>query len=165
MAVGLGGHRDKRTKLILEQAGGRAVALLAKEETAALDAAGLSGEEAAHVALGAVLRGYRFDRYRTREKPEDKHKLAALTLLVDDVAAAEAAWSLLKTTADAVFVTRDLVSEPPNVLSPAEFARRIEALSALGLQVEILARRNWPSSVSAPCSPSPWAAPTKPASR
>ena len=34
--------------------------------------------------------------------------------------------------------TRDLVSEPANVLYPAEFARRVKALEALGLTVEIL---------------------------
>ena len=138
VAVGLGGHRDKRTSLILEQAGGRAVALLAKEETAAVDAAGLSDTEAAHVALGAVLRAYRFDRYRTREKAEDKTKLASLAVLVDDVPAAEAAWARMKATAEAVYLTRDLVTEPPNVLMPGEFARRIEELSRLGLEVEVL---------------------------
>ncbi len=35
-------------------------------------------------ALGAVLRTYRFDRYRTKEKPEEKPKLATLTVFCDD---------------------------------------------------------------------------------
>jgi leucyl aminopeptidase len=135
VAIGLG-PRDQRTAPTLEQVGGRAVGLLAHDTTAALDATGLAAPEAASIALGAVLRAYRFDRYRTREKPEDKPKLTALTILVDDVAAAEAAWAILKTTADAVFVTRDVVSEPPNILNPAEFARRIEALAPIGLTVE-----------------------------
>ena len=29
--------------------------------------------------MGATLRSYRFDRYRTKEKPEDKPKLTGLT--------------------------------------------------------------------------------------
>ena len=137
LALGLG-PRDQRSRISLEQAGGRAVAALSKEAHAAIDATGLSATEAAHVALGAVLRAYRFDRYRTREKPEDKSKLAGITVLVDDVAAAEACWAVLSSTAHGVFLTRDLVSEPPNVLMPAEFARRIEELRALGLIVEVL---------------------------
>jgi len=40
--------------------------------------------------------------------------------------------------ADAVCFTRDLVSEPANVLYPAEFARRVKALERPGLTVEIL---------------------------
>ena len=39
---------------------------------------------------------------------------------------------------DAVFLTRDLVSEPPNVLYPVEFARRAKELTKLGVKVEIL---------------------------
>ena len=38
----------------------------------------------------------------------------------------------------ATFFTRDLVSEPANVLYPAEFARRARELSKLGVKVEIL---------------------------
>ena len=40
--------------------------------------------------------------------------------------------------ADAIIFTRDLVSEPANILYPAEFARRVKALESLGLEVEIL---------------------------
>jgi leucyl aminopeptidase len=40
--------------------------------------------------------------------------------------------------ADGVIFTRDLVSEPANVLYPAEFARRVKGLESLGLEVEIL---------------------------
>jgi leucyl aminopeptidase len=136
IALGLG--HEPRTPLLLEEAGGRAAALLTRDETAAIDAAGLSATEAAHIALGAALRAYRFTRYRTREKPEDKPKLTHLTVLVDDVQAAQAAWHILKTTAAGIFVARDVVTEPPNVLNPAEFARRIQALSETGLEVEVL---------------------------
>jgi leucyl aminopeptidase len=137
VAIGLGAA-DHRGVCVFEQAGGRAAALLAHDEQAAIDASGLDAAQAAGVALGAVLRSYRFDRYRTREKPEDKAKLAKLSLLVDDVSAATAAWAARAPVAHGVFVTRDLVSEPPNVLTPAEFARRAEGLASLGIEVEVL---------------------------
>ena len=37
-----------------------------------------------------------------------------------------------------VFLSRDLVSEPPNVLNPAEMAERCRKLTELGLKVEVL---------------------------
>ena len=136
VALGLGAAGGAAVSF--EQAGGRAAALLSKDTAAAIDASDLTPAQAAAVALGAVLRAYRFDKYRTREKPEDKPVLASLILLVADVAAAEAAWAPLRATAAGVFLTRDVVSEPPNVLMPSEFARRIEELTGLGLEVEIL---------------------------
>src|SRR5262249_37181732 len=39
---------------------------------------------------------------------------------------------------DGVHFARDLVSEPPNILYPAEFARRLKALESIGLEVEVL---------------------------
>jgi leucyl aminopeptidase len=47
-------------------------------------------------------------------------------------------WAALDAVADGVYLARDLVNEPPNVLYPAEFARRAKALSKLGLKVEVL---------------------------
>ena len=97
-----------------------------------------AGVIAAHVALGAQLRSYRFDKYKTRQKPEQKPSLARLTIAVADPAEAKAAYAEVEPTIDAVFLTRDLVSEPPNVLYPAEFAQRARALAKLGVKVEIL---------------------------
>jgi leucyl aminopeptidase len=136
VAVGLGKPADL-TALVAEDAGGAAIAQLAREESVAIATPGLSPALAAHVAYGAALRAYRFDRYRTTEKAEDKPRLARLALLVDDPDAATAAWAGLKPVAEGVFLARDLVSEPPNVLTPAEMARRCEALGDLGVQVDV----------------------------
>ncbi|MGA9865995.1 MAG: leucyl aminopeptidase, partial [Acetobacteraceae bacterium] len=111
---------------------------LGREPGAALAADQLDPAQAAHVALGAVLRAYRFDRYRTKEKPEDKQRLARLSVLAADRAKAEAAFVPLKAVASGVFLSRDLVSEPPNVLTPAEMAERCRKLSDLGVEVEVL---------------------------
>jgi leucyl aminopeptidase len=136
VVVGLG-RSAELTPLAVEEAGGHAIAALARETNVAVAANGLAPPLAAHLALGAVLRSYRFDRYRTAEKPEDKPRLARLTVLATDQAGVEAAWAGLKPVADGVFLARDLVSEPPNVLTPAEFARRCEPLAELGLKVEV----------------------------
>jgi leucyl aminopeptidase len=101
----------------------------------------LQPTQAAEVVLGATLRAYRFDRYRTKEKPEDKPRLTKLTLLTADPARAKSAWEPLLGVAKGVFLSRDLVSEPPNVLNPAEMADRCKKLSDLGLKVEVLGPR------------------------
>jgi len=136
VAVGVGKAADL-TPLAAEEAGGQAIALLAREETVAVAPGPLSPSLAAHLGLGAVLRSYRFDRYRTTEKPEDKPRLKTLALLADDAAATRTAWAALHPVAEGVFLTRDVVSEPANVLTPAEFARRCEPLTSLGLSVEV----------------------------
>ena len=137
IVIGLG-KAEEITDRVLNEAGGAAAAALSRDTTAALATGTLSAARAAEVALGAVLKAYRFDRYRTKEKAEDKPKLTALSILTEDTTAAEAAWTTGKAIADGVFLTRDLVSEPPNVLNPAEMAKRCEALTALGLEVEVL---------------------------
>jgi leucyl aminopeptidase len=95
--------------------------------------------QAADLALGAVLRAYQFDRYKTKRKEgEDQPSRARLTFGVADAAATRKAWQVEGALADGVRLARDLVNEPPNVLTPAEFARRAAALKKLGVGVDIL---------------------------
>jgi len=96
------------------------------------------GQIAAHIALGVRLRCYRFDKYKTKDKPEQKLSLQHLTIVLAGPADARKAYGQLEPVVDAVFLTRDLVSEPPNVLYPVEFARRAKDLTKLGVKVEIL---------------------------
>ncbi|HEX2760120.1 MAG TPA: leucyl aminopeptidase, partial [Rhizomicrobium sp.] len=96
-------------------------------------------ELAAHLAFGARLRSYAFDKYRTRNLDEFQKKLKAVTMVTPDVGAAKKAHAGLAAVADGIFLARDLVNEPPNILYPAEFARRAKAqLSKLGVKVEVL---------------------------
>ncbi|HTU52367.1 MAG TPA: leucyl aminopeptidase [Acetobacteraceae bacterium] len=137
VAVGLG-KAAERTRLLVEEAGGTAASLLAREPAAALAADLLAPELAAAAAHGAVLRSYRFDRYRTQEKADEKPRLARLSVLAADPGAARASHAPMQALAEGAFFTRDLVSEPANVLNPAEFAERCRSLSDLGLSVEVL---------------------------
>jgi leucyl aminopeptidase len=121
-----------------EKAGAAVAAALSAEPAALLAAEGADAKALASLAMGAVLRRYRFDRYRTTEKPEDKPKLAKLTLATAEATAARAAFAPMKAVAEGVFLTRDLVSEPANILTPAAFAERCLSLTRLGLEVEVL---------------------------
>jgi leucyl aminopeptidase len=137
LAVGLG-KRDALTPLAIEEIGGQCVAALGVEPAINVVAEVLTATEAAHLAMGATLRAYRFDRYRTKEKPEDKPKLAKATVMLADPASAKAAYAPLRAVAEGVFISRDLVSEPANVLNPVEFANRIEKLGSLGLKISVM---------------------------
>ena len=97
-----------------------------------------AGEAAAHLAFGARLRAYSFEKYRTRNLDEFKRYLESLTVATADAAAARRVWQGLEAVADGVGLARDLVNEPPNVLHPEEFARRTKALTKLGVKVEVL---------------------------
>jgi leucyl aminopeptidase len=95
-------------------------------------------ELAAHAALGVRLASYRFDKYRTKEPADKKPSVVKAEIVAADAAAALKAFEPMAALADAVSFTRDLVSEPPNVLYPAEYAQRVKKLEKLGLEVEIL---------------------------
>ena len=95
-------------------------------------------EQAARAALGVRLAAYRFDRYRTKEPADRKPSVVKTQVSAGDDVAALSAFAPLADLADAIAFARDLVSEPPNVLHPEEFARRVKALESLGLEVEIL---------------------------
>jgi leucyl aminopeptidase len=137
LVLGLG-KPDAVTALSAEEAGGAAAAALGGEPAIAIAAGGLNAAMGAHVGMGATLRAYRFDRYRTKEKPEDKPKLAKATIMLSDPATAKAAYAPLRAVAEGVFISRDLVSEPANILHPVEFAERIRKLSSLGLKISVL---------------------------
>ena len=107
-------------------------------ETLRIELPNEGGTNAARAALGARLASYRFDKYRTKEAAEKKPSVLMVQVVAPDADKALADFAPLAALADAVSFTRDLVSEPPNVLYPVEFARRVKALEELGLEVEIL---------------------------
>ncbi len=97
-----------------------------------------AAETAANLAHGARLRSYRFDKYRVKKKGEHKEKLRRMTVMAADLAKARAAYRPFAAIADGVFLTRDLVSEPANVLNPVALAREAKKLVADGVKVEVL---------------------------
>jgi leucyl aminopeptidase len=97
-----------------------------------------AAELAARAALGVRLASYRFDKYRTKEPAEKKPSIAKAQVVAADSDAALTAFTPFAALADAISFTRDLVSEPANILYPVEFARRVKELERLGLEVEIL---------------------------
>jgi leucyl aminopeptidase len=95
---------------------------------------------AADFALGLRMRGYKFDKYKTRKKESEEEQPAPPEFIVGSAraAAARVASHARFAVAEGVDLARNLVNEPPNVLFPAEFAERAKALEALGVEVGVL---------------------------
>ncbi len=147
LLVGLG-TPTKLTEKDLQDLGGTAAAHLLKcgDEKAALLIDKLRGgkgiaERAAHYAYGALLRSYRFDKYKTKEKPEKKPKLKELKFMVEEAAAAKRLYQKLEKVAQGVFFTRNLVTEPANVLFPKSLAAEAKKLTKLGVKVQALGEK------------------------
>jgi leucyl aminopeptidase len=143
------GKASELDDLAWQSIGGRLQSTLAgksgKTVTVAVDA--LDGckmkpdEMAANIAYGARLRSYRFDKYRTKQKAEDKPVVKALDVRCAGFARARSAFQRLNKVADGVFMTRDLVSEPANILYPETLAAEARTLARLGIKVEVLGER------------------------
>jgi leucyl aminopeptidase len=140
------GKPDKLDLHTAERIGARIVAQLQSsgETDAAVLVDALDGatmpapEVAARIAHGARLRAWRFDKYRTKEKPEEKPSLKKLTVMVADPGEAKRLYQPLDRLADGVLVTRELVSEPANIIYPETLAAEAQRLSELGVEVEVL---------------------------
>jgi leucyl aminopeptidase len=116
------------------RAGNGAVTIMAELPTGAM-----TPDQAAAIASGIRLRAYKFDRYKTKKKDGEEVALKGdVSFAVDDVAAARKAFAPDAHIVDGVIMARELVNEPPNVLYPAEFARRASQLRKLGVDVEVL---------------------------
>ena len=96
---------------------------------------------AARVAYGAKLAGYRFHKYRTKMKADAKPSLKAVSVGCEEASEARKSFAPLDKIADGVFFTRDLVSEPGNVIFPASFAKEAQALQKLGVEVEVMGEK------------------------
>ena len=125
-----------------EKLGGTVAArlLTSGEKQAVIDLSGLGydAEAAAKVALGASLRGWRYDRYHTRLKDKQKPTLAEI-IIVGGGAEAQKRWEQRwQPVLEGVKLTRELVTEPANIIYPETFVERVRHLADLGIGIEVL---------------------------
>jgi len=87
--------------------------------------------------FGFNLKSYTFNKYKTinKDKIDKKINFKIVTSCKADLQNKYKYYDSIK---EGVFLTRDLVSEPPNVLNPKRYTEEIKKLSKLGLKVEIL---------------------------
>ena len=103
-----------------------------------------SADDVANFALGVGLRGYKFEKYKTKKKSNgaadtSRRTLKKIVVHCADPKAATKAFARGRAILSGVTFARDLVNEPANILGPMEFAQRTKELAKEGLQVEVLA--------------------------
>ncbi|WP_088307681.1 leucyl aminopeptidase [Novosphingobium sp. B 225] len=140
--AGAGDPKARDRASALERAGAAISAkyLSAGIESVGIDftGTGLSASDAAAVLLGARLRAWRYDLYRTRLPEDQKISLKALRVL-GAPEGTEAAWAVEAALAEGVEFTRELVTEPANVIYPESFvARAQERLAGTGVEIRVL---------------------------
>ena len=145
IAAGLGDKTGDLTVTDFEELGAAIVKELnaAKVKKAAFEIDDIKGVDsammAAHLAMGAQLSSYRFDKYRTREAEDKKPTLADVTFVLKSATEAKKHFAPLEKINEGVYLTRDVMNEPANNLYPESFADRVKKeLSPLGVKIKIL---------------------------
>ncbi len=101
-----------------------------------------AADQAVALATGARLRLYSFALYSKKRQEAEKDALRKLNFLCEKPSQARRQFGNAEKAVEAVFLTRDLVSEPANILHPESFAKRIDdVLTPLGISVEILGEK------------------------
>ncbi len=126
----------------LERAGAALAAkyLTSGETAIAIDAetSGLDAEETAAVLMGARLRAWRWDHYRTKLRDEQKRTLTKVVVIGAPKGTA-AEWEDAQAVARGVEFTRELVAEPANVIYPESFVARCqERFKGTGAKLVVL---------------------------
>ncbi len=109
---------------VARSAGNRPLLIVANEPAAA-----------AEMAFGAALRRYRFDDHRSARP---KKSVGGLSVMTPSPEKSQEAYRDKAALAEGVFLTRDLVNEPANVLGTEAFKCRLEEMRSLGLEVTVL---------------------------
>ena len=106
--------------------------------TVDFEGSGLSAREAATFLLGLRLRSWRHDAYRTKLADDAKPTLADI-FVANAPAGTEAEWQIEAALAAGVELTRELVTEPANVIYPESFVSRCEErMKGTGLEIRVL---------------------------
>ena len=87
-------------------------------------------------ASGFNLKNYSFRKYRSKVR-EIKNSVKKITFLTSSPKESEKEYKLLEKISKGVFLTRNLVSEPANVLYPEQFVDDCKILAKAGIELEI----------------------------
>lgn len=131
------GSSAKLDDLVLQKIGSSIVAFLngakIKQANVLFEAKNL-----AQVAFGGLLQSYRFNKYFEDKKKGKELRVESITFVTSDLSKTQKDFASLKILAENIFFTRDLVSEPSNVLNPESYSDICKTLKKEGLEVQVL---------------------------
>ena len=88
------------------------------------------------IGFGATLNTYKFDKYKSKKKVTKQ--INEIIIISKNAAKLKNKFKQKNAVAEGIFLARDLVNEPSNILNPEAYAKKIKGLSKFGLKVEIL---------------------------
>jgi leucyl aminopeptidase len=144
LLVGLGKKTDNNINTF-KLAGSKAADYIQKQKikTVLIDMAeSLTNEALYNFIFTFKLKSYAFDKYLTQNRDKKAQSVEKISVVCSDPKACEQQFSYYNNIADGVILARDLVTEPSNVLTTAEFAERAKELSKYGLKVTILEKKD-----------------------
>ncbi len=128
-----------------EKLGGTAAArlLTSGEKRAVIDVSGhnYDADATARIGLAAALRSWRYDRYRTKLKDKQKPTLGEAVIVGGGEGAGKRYKERWAPVYQGVALTRELVTEPANIVYPETFVERVRAsLEGTGVDIKVLDR-------------------------
>lgn len=143
--VGIGKEKDTNA-ISLQSVGGTIYTALNKakvsDASVVVDALKVKNATAADIAYGITLKSYRFDQYHKNQPKDKKPVVKKITVFTEQLKETNATFKAAKQVASGVFLARDVVTEPPNILYPESYAQIIKKeLTPLGVKVKILGEK------------------------
>lgn len=149
MLLGLGDAKN-HTSLALEKIGAKLFACLnsLREKKVIIDLSDIPGVKnlpvaqcIAYIASGALIRSWRFDKYKTKREKDETPVLSELVFVTPSVKESQEAFDQLSAIAGGNHLTRLVVSEPPNVVYPEIMAKYAKELKKIGVKVQVLGEK------------------------
>ena len=109
-----------------------------KEANLLLNATFLKPEQVAIILYGISLNTYRFNKYFSDRKKIRPNYIEKINLYYSNLIEVKKIWRRYHSLKEGVFLTRDLVSEPSNNLTPFLLAKEAVKLKKFGLKIEQL---------------------------
>jgi leucyl aminopeptidase len=91
-----------------------------------------------NVLLGYIMGEYKFDKYKTLPNEENNKVSTQLEVVAENPHQLNLELEHYSNLADSIALTKDLISEPPNVKTPISMASACSDLTKYGLEVQIL---------------------------
>ena len=94
------------------------------------------------ILIGSILASYKFDKYKTKnKKKKGGSKTNKVKIYSSNYKRIENNFINVSAVTEGVTMTRNLVTEPPNVMTPPEIANNAISLEKIGVEVKILGEK------------------------
>ncbi len=95
----------------------------------------------ANIAFGALLQSYRFNKYFVNKIKDKNIFVNQINFLTKNSKDCQKSFEEFNILAHNIFMVRDLVSEPSNILNPESYSKICSEIKIKGLEIEVLGEK------------------------